>query len=284
MSNVNRTTELRSLLLSAAAVANLDARIELRLAAPQQKRHCSTLVEFGDQRVDLVGAPGVDGRTLVDHRQNYIARLNVAAHAAADVFDEHAILDLELFLLLVGKVDKHQAHAVRLGFLLARRALARDAGRLLVLELGNGDGHVLRCAFAPHLHWDLGPRLDLGDDARKLRGGIDRPSVHLEDDVSGFDARLLRGAALFDRIDQRAGGLGEAERVGGFLAHFLDLHADAAAGDAALFLELLHRAHRDVDRYREGEPHVAAGATENERIDADDLAPHVEQRTAGVAG
>ncbi len=47
--------------------------------------------------------------------------------------------------------------------------------------------------------------------------------------------------------------------------------------------DLVHRAHRDVDRNRKREPHVPAGAREDQRVDADDLAPEIEQRAAGVA-
>ena len=76
----------------------------------------------------------------------------------------------------------------------------------------------------------------------------------------------------------------QPERVGRLLGDFLNLHADPSARHASLFLQLLDRVHRDVDRDCERETHVPARARINERVDADNLAAHVEQRPARVAG
>jgi hypothetical protein len=66
--------------------------------------------------------------------------------------------------------------------------------------------------------------------------------------------------------------------------HVLDQHAEPAAADPPLFLELLDHVHGDIDGDREGQPHEAAGAAVDLGIDADHLAVEVEQRPAGVAG
>jgi hypothetical protein len=68
------------------------------------------------------------------------------------------------------------------------------------------------------------------------------------------------------------------------LRHFLDRHADAAALDLAVRDQLLLHVGRDVDRDREGETLVAAGARIDLRVDADHLALQVEERAARVAG
>jgi hypothetical protein len=59
--------------------------------------------------------------------------------------------------------------------------------------------------------------------------------------------------------------------------------AEASVRDLAGRADLIGHVHRDVDRNRERHPLEPAGARENLRIDADDLAVQVEQRTAGVA-
>jgi hypothetical protein len=60
-------------------------------------------------------------------------------------------------------------------------------------------------------------------------------------------------------------------------------HADAPARHLAAGLELLGHAHRFVDRHRERDAHVAAGAAVDLRVDADDFAAHVDQRAARIA-
>ena len=64
----------------------------------------------------------------------------------------------------------------------------------------------------------------------------------------------------------------------------LDRDADAPARHLAVFLQLVLHVHRDVDRDRERQPHVAAGLAVDLRIDADHVAVQVEQRPAGVSG
>src|SRR6266702_1902962 len=70
-------------------VCDLHARVELCFAAAKQERDGDAFFELGDQRVDLLGAPGVDARPLADHCQDHVAGLNVATRVAADVLDEY---------------------------------------------------------------------------------------------------------------------------------------------------------------------------------------------------
>jgi hypothetical protein len=62
-----------------------------------------------------------------------------------------------------------------------------------------------------------------------------------------------------------------------------DLHADAPARDVAARAQLVGHADRLVDR--DGQRDAGAGArrAEDLRVDAHDLAAHVDQRAAGVA-
>ena len=66
-------------------------------------------------------------------------------------------------------------------------------------------------------------------------------AVDLEDDVAGLDAGLVRRTALLDELTSAPLALRQAERLGDLLGHLLDLHADAAARHAALFLAAARR-------------------------------------------
>src|SRR6266700_4482562 len=74
------------------AVCDLHARVELCFAAAKQERDGDAFFELGDQRVDLLGAPGVDARPLADHCQDHVAGLNVATRVATDVLDEDTVV------------------------------------------------------------------------------------------------------------------------------------------------------------------------------------------------
>ncbi len=64
----------------------------------------------------------------------------------------------------------------------------------------------------------------------------------------------------------------------------IKLNAEDAAFHLAIFNELVHDAADHVDRYGEADSDVAAGARQDGRIDADQLAAQIHQRAAGVAG
>ena len=128
------------------------------------------------------------------------------------------------------------------------------------------------------------PGLDHRDDPRQLARRAHVAAVGLDDDVAGLDARLVGRAALLHRIDERAARLRQAERLGGLLASLPVIWTPIRPRVTLPFsLSCVDGVHRDVDRDREREPHVAAGAREDQRVDADDLALEVEQRAARVA-
>ena len=83
--------------------------------------------------------------------------------------------------------------------------------------------------------------------------------------------------------DQRAFRLLQAEAVGDILRHRLDLHADPAARDRAVVLELADHALDGVGGDREGDADRTARRREDRGVDADHIAFGVEGRTAGIA-
>src|SRR6202008_1727084 len=115
-------------------------------------------------------------------------------------------------------------------------------------------------ALAPDLERRGRARTGRADQARQVARALDRLAVEADDDVGRLDAGLVGRAALLDRVHQRAARAVQPERGGEVARHFLDHHADAAAGDAALLAQLLLDVDGDVDRDGEGQAHEAAGA------------------------
>src|SRR5581483_3830581 len=83
---------------------------------------------------------------------------------------------------------------------------------------------------------------------------------------------------------QRAARPIEPVRGGQTVGDLLQTDAEPAAMHRAAAFQLLDNAHGDIDRNRERHAHEGAGAAVDLRIDADDFALQVEQRSAGVAG
>src|SRR5581483_9585552 len=110
---------------------------------------------------------------------------------------------------------------------------------LLVGERGGRDGDRLVSATAPHLQRQLLAGTDLGDSAGEVAGILDLTTVHREDHVAALQARLGRGAALLNVVDERSLSLLEAEAVGDLRRYRLHHDADPAAADGALLHELI---------------------------------------------
>ncbi len=97
------------------------------------------------------------------------------------------------------------------------------------------------------------------DMAGKLAGVPDHGAIHRGNHVAGFDAGLGGRAARLRLGHQRALHALETEAVGNLGRDRLDLHADPAACDRALVLELSHDLLHGVGRDRKGYSHRAAG-------------------------
>src|SRR5690606_16553308 len=102
-------------------------------------------------------------------------------------------------------------------------------------------------------------------------------------DIAGFEPRLRRRAVGDDARDQRTLRFLEAKAFRDLIGHALDLHAEPAAPGRAVFLQLLDDAARQFRRYREANADAAARRRQDRGVDADDLAVHVDERTAGIA-
>ena len=112
-------------------------------------------------------------------------------------------------------------------------------------------------------------------------------AVEADDDIALLEPRLFRAAARFHAPDHRAGrkAVGRSCRA----VEVLDRHAEiCSAGHMAVLLQIVNHTQRVVDRNGKADALDAraggGGAGIFRARDADDVAVHVKQRAAGVAG
>src|ERR1700685_1827769 len=109
------------------------------------------------------------------------------------------------------------------------------------------------------------------DGVAQLSGTLHGDAVERGNDVAGFDAGALRGRSLRDAGHQGAGGFGEAEFLGDVRIDAIKLNTEDAAFYLTVFNELVHDAADHIDRDREADTDIAAGAGQNGGIDDDQL-------------
>src|SRR5690606_7151363 len=200
-----------------------------------------------------------------------------------DALYQRPALDMQLGALLRAEVGDAETERI------ARRPrcgrLAIRCARLAIgLHLADRDGQVMILATAPDANVGLRSGRGAADDAREVARALDLAAIETDDDVADLDPGLLGRPARLDATHQGASGLRQAQRFGHPPGHLRDPHADAPAHDPAARLELFGDAHRRVDRDREGDSHEAAGPAVDLRVDADDLALHVDQGPARIPG
>jgi hypothetical protein len=108
----------------------------------------------------------------------------------------------------------------------------------------------------------------------------DRLAVQLDDDVVALQTGLLGGRALDDVLHDDALQARQTEALGDLRRHVGDVHAHHGALDRAGGDELLGDVAREIDGHREAD---ALRVRVDRRVDADDLAADVAQRTTRVA-
>src|SRR5208283_860364 len=104
-----------------------------------------------------------------------------------------------------------------------------------------------------------------------------------DDEVAELHVCALAGPALVDGRDERAALLAEAERLGDRVVDALYANAEPSPSRLAELLQLLDHRRDGVRGRREANADRIAGGREDRRVDADDLAVHVEHGAAGIA-
>ncbi len=110
-------------------------------------------------------------------------------------------------------------------------------------------------------------------------------AVDADDDVAHGDAGLFSRRSSRDFLHQCAfGGVGDAIGLGAVGIEVGDADAEQAALDLTVLQDLAHDRLGDVHGNGEADADVAAAVAEDRGIDADQLAPQVDERTTRVAG
>ena len=163
-------------------------------------------------------------------------------------------------------------------------ALSQYATERLTAAFFNLGREGLALPVAQDENGDLLSGLGPGDGVLEVGGSFDGFAVQFKEDVADLEAGLVGGSALKDLADEGPLPAAEFHGVGHFGGEFLDGDAEPAADDFALFADAAHDLAGQVDGNGEPDAHVSAGPAGDGGVDADDLAAHVDERSAGVAG
>src|SRR2546428_2651796 len=206
-----------------------DGYEQTALAAPYVQRQGGVSLQLPEELVELLRGFHFCGLAFAGHGRDHVARPNVCAAIVAYLFDDHAPSELQVALLLRGKIDDRETEAI--GCLLRRLSAALAAACDTILgQFTDGDGDLPGRALAPQLDGGLDPGLGAADDARQLVRARYRLAVELENDVARLHPRLLGGAAPLDRIDEGSNRPWQAPPLSEFPPNFPDHHAAPPPG------------------------------------------------------
>src|SRR5216684_2287455 len=265
-----------------------EAQFAIRISDKQQRRLTAFLLELVDPLLQRVGI----GDRLLRHLDHDVARIEALVGGGGLGFDAgdhhalHAVLDLVTLAQVVGHIGEVEAERLlHDGLFRGRRILVGRQRRLFFAVFKTAELHG--AAFFPAFSYDedidiLADRR-IGDDARQVFHLLDVLAVELDDDIPSFDARRLRRPLFVDAGHQRAARRLDVEAVGDIVGDLLDAHAKPAASRLAELAQLVDNRNRGLGRHREPDADGAARRRDDRRVDSDDLAFEIEQRTARIA-
>lgn len=144
-----------------------------------------------------------------------------------------------------------------------------------------GHAHFLPGTAAPEDDVDPITYAEIGGEPGESIGIFDLPTVDFEDDVPGLDARLMSRPPWYEARHQRAPGVVSSELVSEPGGNLLDEDTHPASVDPTVDLE----ARKDFSDHIHGNRKTdALTVGDDRRVDTDDLAGEVYQRTAGITG
>ena len=205
-------------------------------------------------------------------------RIGIDAKLARDLTREREHLQAEVVLdhRIVARLHRILVLRIGIELLLLAQFLFRRAP---------ADGQIDAAGFTVADQFDRDGRAgpDIGDKEgqRLFRRHI--LAVDLRHDVASLDAGLFGRFAGLDRLDEFTALLRNAQRCSQIVGHRLDLHTQITAFDFHAVTQLLHDRRGDLGGDGKADAHAAARRREDRVVDADDIALHVEQRTARIA-
>src|SRR5882757_2283586 len=264
-----------------------EAQFAVAVGDQQQHGFLAVLLQLIDALLDVGGV----GHRFLGHLDDDVAggqALVGGIRSAVDAGDDDAldaVLDLVSGAQILAQGRKIETQRL-LGHRLLRRlvlGLGSDLHLVGILQPAERDLVGLLLALADDDDVDLLADRGVGHDARQVFRLLDILVVELDDDVAGFDAGRLGRSLVFDACDQGAARRLDVEALGDLVRHGLDAHAEPAAAKFAELLKLRHHAGDRLGGHGKADADRAAGGRNDQRVDADDFAVEVEQRTAGIA-
>src|SRR6516164_10195325 len=135
---------------------------------------------------------------------------------------------------------------------------------------------ALWLAVSNNIEFDCTIRRHHADGASELAGILHLRAIDRSDHVAGFDPSFRSRATALRLSNHRACCFLQAEALGDLGSHWLDLHAEPAARDMAVFLELRHDRLRSM-RWNAAAPAArATRRTADRSVEADHVAVDVE--------
>src|SRR5215211_4513639 len=254
----------------------------------QQHRLLAVFLQLVDPLLDVGGAAHGFLRHLDDDvagREPFFGRIRAAIDAGDDDTLD-AVLDLVLAAQILAQDRQIEAERLLRNRLFGGLFLSLGGGLLHllgVLEAAEPDLPGFLFALADDDDIDVLADSGIGDDAREILWILDVLAVELDDDIAGLDACRLGRSLVIDAGNQRAARGLDVEAFADLVGDLLDTDAEPAATKLAELAELIDHDGDRLGGHGETKTDRAAGRRDDQRVDADDLAFEVEQRSAGIA-
>ncbi|MNV01074.1 hypothetical protein D3C71_912620 [compost metagenome] len=152
-----------------------------------------------------------------------------------------------------------------------------------ILQLAELDLDGLLLAITQDHHIDVLADRAFRHDPQKVAHLVNILAVEFQHDIAGLDRAIFHRSALGDAGDKRTLGAIHAEACRHIVGDGLDTNTEPAAARLTEFDELLDDILGKLRRHGESDTDRTAARRNDRRIDADHLALHVEERTAGIA-
>src|SRR5690606_11030849 len=116
----------------------------------------------------------------------------------------------------------------------------------------------------------------------RVAGVVGLLAVDAEEQVAREQAGTLRRAIAMNPSHHDSGTAGLAKELGQFLGQRLHRYTKPAANDLSLFDDRLDHIHGELHRYRETDALGTAGFGDDRRVDANQMACCIHQRTTRI--
>src|ERR1700675_4680592 len=209
---------------------------------------------------------------------------SIARRAARLHLLDHRSVDLARCLKLIAHFGRKVAEAnAPVHFALALGRIITALGRMAAERL-QGDRNAHALAFTQNVEHDLRAGLFLSDQHLQLASVAYLLTIDLGNDITDLQTSLRSRRVGLDLRDHSANRGLLVEELGVLGRHVRDSDPDVAVAHFAVADQGLYRGPDDLRWNRKPHSREASRRRDQEGVDADDLAPSIDERPPGVAG